>query len=376
MDYLTKVAQLKSSLIESNLCLDQADSKHRRSYLLAKANKLHLLGDTLTNDNNFYQDILYHQSLTALESELLPFISNYIDISGDLQPLENIHNEACIFCSFHLGSFHAWPELLGKFGVDFTAIVNERSFIDLHEKLHQDMENLRKEQGYTFDFKLLNAESPSIGIQMIREIKNNRSIMIYIDGNTGVGGKSRQDDKLVSIKFQNKKILARKGIAAISHVTKAPIVPLISYREDGRIKLHVLPKIYPDKNSNRDEYCFDTTQNLYELFAPFLRANIAQWEGWLYINEFIDPESIELPKYLSSPLASNELAGRFNSKRYGLLAENDIYTLFDTYTYKAIKISKNLFNYLNQGSTINGNTSVTISANLFNDLVSNQVIIL
>lgn len=372
MDYHKEIEAIQQGCTTSGLDLFRPESAERRNFLLTSANKSNLL-PAVQEAEDFYREVIKHQHLAAKESEILPYIGHHIDLLGDSGILRNGNDRPFIFCSFHLGSFHSWPELLGRYGINFTVVISERSFHEQHEELHGKMEDLRREKGYRFNFNMINAEDPSCVVQMIRELKNKNSLLLFIDGNSGVGGNTRNDSKLIDISFMGKNIFARKGIASVAYVTGTPIVPLLSYRSAGRIKQIILPPVLPDKRLDRETSVKNTTQHLYDLFSVYLKQYPEQWEGWQYINNCLDLNSLKVnltPGILSVPPEE----ATFNNKRYGLLKENGACTLFDAYTYKVFKITEGLYLFLMGFDQQSVDHRTRISPELYNDLVVNQVI--
>lgn len=176
-----------------------------------------------------------------------------------------------------------------------------------------------------------------IGLQMIREIKRDNSLIIYIDGNTGVGGMERKDDKMAVIDFLEGQIYARKGVAFLSYATRVPIVPVLSYwNDDQHPVVHLLEPIYPDRSQDTEEFCVSTTQRLYDLLGELVIKEPAQWNGWLYLSNFSVPSSEEVVQ------AKENSAYTFNQQRFDVFPWENNHCLFDSKTYETFKISENL----------------------------------
>src|SRR6185436_1408835 len=105
------------------------------------------------------------------------------------------------------------------------------------------------------------------GMQIARAIQNGSSLLLFVDGNTGVGGAGRQDEKLCRIDFFGRKIFARKGIAYFSRMFNAPIIPVVSYyeksEEEKNYFLEFSDSIFPDKSIPKEEFGNKLTQQLY-----------------------------------------------------------------------------------------------------------------
>lgn len=345
-------------------------SDHRRNYLLVKANRTHLLNND-AEPVEFYRDLIYNQMLTEKENIILPDILDQVEVRGHIEVFKEARFKPMIFCPFHLGSFHSWTFLFAQHNLDFTAVINYQAYNDQRSKILDNMAKLNAKLGASSQLSFLNAEEPKIAINMIREIKNGKNLFIYIDGNSGVGGNQRTDGKLDKINFLGTPYNVRTGVAAISHLTETPIVPLVSYRENGRIILEVLQPILADIDMDRNQYAVEATQNLYDCLTPFLLAYPEQWEPWLYINHFIEPEKESIDRLKASFPKDDLTKIRFNRKRYGLLSENAKYCLFDTYESRLFTISESLFTILHD---FGDNIGKRLGENLLNDLKINGVV--
>lgn len=369
MNYPETTPEVPAQMVNT---IDPSDpfSAHRRNYLLVKSSKIHLLND-YTDSQDFYQRIIDNQLKTDEEGGNLVNYLDQFEPRGYLSVFEEARSRPFIFCPFHLGSFHSWPTLFSRFGVDFSAAINMQAFTNLKARILRNLDELNAVHQTESSLTFIDAEDPKIAIQMIRELKANRSLFIYIDGNSGVGGNKRTDEKLDTIQFLHARYRTRTGIAAISHLTGTPIVPLVSYRENGKIVQEVLPPIIPDRHCSREAYAKLATQKIYDCLVPFLERYPDQWEPWLYINHHIEISKEQVARLSKEEPQQDHTGISFNKQRYGLLAEADKFYLFDTYSTRLFTISKGLFSILNAGDSTVFNQ---LSTELLNDLLANAVL--
>ncbi|OON68373.1 hypothetical protein [Hymenobacter sp. CRA2] len=346
------------------------------NYLLCSANRRNYLPDYPSTDAAFYEHVLRHRDWASLDEgeDLAYFLTRF---TGDTSFLADVHQRPRVFCTFHLGSYRVIHHFLLRHQVRFTLVVDRATLEQQGEKFEQLRAQNPAFQGG--EFRLLDAESPSIGRQMMREVKAGRSLLFYLDGNTGVGGMHRQDDKLALIPFLHGRIYARKGIAFLAHLTGTPIVPLVSFRHSAdELETHFFPAIEPDQALPREQFAVDTTRHLFGLLEPTVRRYPEQWEGWLYMHHFADVHGLrEQHPPLPSP-APEELTGplAFHTARYGLFAHAEGPQLFDRLTYQTFGISDKLATLLQQLDSLPLEVHQRLAmAPLFRDLWSRQVLI-
>jgi hypothetical protein len=109
-------------------------------------------------------------------------------------------------------------------GIDFTLVVDQATFDKQEEIFIKCHETICESTKVNTEFEIIVADEDSVGLKMIRLLKKQKNVLLYIDGNTGVGG-AENTSKMESIKFLNKDIFSRKGIAALSYITDVPIFP-------------------------------------------------------------------------------------------------------------------------------------------------------
>lgn len=376
--YLARAAEnrAQSSLRSAEAGWQAAHGVPTYNFLLCSANRHLFLPTHPTTDAKFYEQVMQHRDWASMDEneEEVYFMTQF---TGDTSFLADIKAHPRVFCTLHLGSYRLINHYLGRHGVPFTLVVDHATLQNQGDKFLALKEASSAYQDC--DLRVLNAESPSIGLQMIREVKAGRSLLFYIDGNTGVGGMSRQDEKLTLIPFLEHQIFARKGIAFLAHVTRSPIVPVAAFRHgDVDFEMHFFPPIVPDAQQAREVFAVETTRHIFGLFETLLRRYPEQWEGWLYVNHFVDLLALHQQHPPLLTLAPAELPAEpvFNQERYGFFYQADRPQLFDRFTYQTFNISAPLMDLLQRLGTLP--TQVLqrfVLTPVFQDLCSRQVIV-
>lgn len=342
--------------------------------LLCSANRHNFLPAHPTTDARFYEQVMEHRDWAGMD-EHEETVYTMTDFTGDQSFLADIQTRPRVFCTLHLGSYRLINHFLGRHGVRFTLVVDNATlqnqgdkFLALREAsaLYQDC-----------DMRILNAESANIGLQMMREVKAGRSLLFYIDGNTGVGGMSRQDEKLTVIPFLGRHIFARKGIAFLAHVTQCPIVPVASFRRsEADYEMHFFPPIVPDVQQPREAFAVATTQHIFGLFETLLRRYPEQWEGWLYLNHFVDQAALRQAQEALPAPAGLPAEAVFNQARYGLFYQAERPQLFDRYTYQSFNVSAQLVGLLQNLGTLPAAVRQSFAQTpVYQDLCRRQVLV-
>ncbi|RTQ45897.1 hypothetical protein EJV47_24010 [Hymenobacter gummosus] len=375
--YLARVAEVQTRSRERSAAAHR-QAPHgtpTHNFLLCAANRHHYLPEHPATEAEFFAEVMAHRDWAALDEQEAQ-VFGLTRFTGDTSFLADVHSRPRVFCTFHLGSYRMIHHFLLRHGIHYTLVVDQVTLEQQGDKFQALRQSNPVYHGGSM--RILNAESPSIGLQMIREIKAGRSLLFYIDGNTGVGGMDRQDDKLTRINFLSRQIYARKGIAFISHVTRTPIVPLLHLRHGAAdYETHFFAPIEPTESElPREEFAAATTQHIFGLFEPVLRRHPEQWEGWLYMNHFVDQNALReahpprpVPATAPGPLS-------FNQARYRVFWHADTPQLFDQATYQTFAISDKLAALLPQLAALPAEVQQRFSATpLFQDLWARQVVV-
>ena len=166
------------------------------------------------------------------------------------------------------------------------------------------------------------------------------------DGNGGIHRKSEQFH--LRVPFLGKEINSRKGVAAISWLSKRPIIPVISHYVPGELrpKVHFLDRIDPLQwAGNPKDFIPETTRSLYGILEHYLVQYYDQWETWLYLHKYLPEDQKVCERQIPAPASGPEaLRFSFNANEFELfkMDEADHY-LFDKRSYATYPIGEDLF---------------------------------
>lgn len=319
-----------------------------RQYYFAYANFKTLMPELIEGKSgeSVFVEMLKVRARTPLDHRYLEKIEE-ITFSGAYENIVQQRGGPFIFCSYHLGSYRKIVSLLASLGYDFTLLVDQGVYDNQKAESEGLVRDINERYGVHSDFQVLNAETFGAAMTMVKQLREGRSIVAYIDGNRGSGGKPQDESQVLKIGFLNQEIYVRQGLPYISYVAGVPIVPVISYRETpDNITLHFYPPMTPAVGESRRAYCLETTKKLYTYLESNLRKYPLQWEGWLYIHKYLDTKSLA-PK---APLqkSSEKTSWTFNARRYGLYQFGQEWHLFDSDTYQTYIIPEAAFRWFEQ----------------------------
>lgn len=336
---------------------EQKKKAHQqKDWHFLRANLSHFCPDISPDwHERIYLRLLTNHWLSARSFRYVDFGSlAHMAVGGNTEFLlpSDAPRPARIFCTYHLGGYRGIMAMLLNAGYPLTLVIDRRTFVQQQTYIHSVSEKLRTFNPKAGTVEMLEAENPSIGRNMAGALHRGRSILIFLDGNTGVGGLYDRNKRQLSIPFLNGTIVSRTGIAVLAHATRTPIIPIISYYktvEGCELPYYdALPFIQPERGVSADVFVRETTQQLYTHLADYLRQYVDQWESWFYWHKFLDhaklvpgstPESRPLPDGTAQTL-------RFNEQRFGLFRIDQTACAFDRQTYQTYVLTDDVFNWL------------------------------
>lgn len=350
---------------------DRVDLQKERGYLIKfttfSANVENIMPSIPRNQHEtLFRDLLLQQIFTTFDQQCLS--------AGDLVKLNGARDVftksegARIYCTYHLGSYRQLTSVLFRNGVDCVLLVGSNMNREQGGGMAEHIEALREQHGLTNVFRVVEAGSPSAGLTILRELKAGRSLIVYVDGSSETAPEPGEETQFLSVRFGDRRIMTRKGVGYLSHAAGVPIVPVVSYREpDLTNVLNFLSPIRPIRQSDRDMYCQEAMQQLYDAFWPYLSRYPGQWEGWNYIHSFLEPET---PKHTRQRRSARPI---FNQDRYTLCDLEQAPILFDRRSYQTYEITEDLRDLLldlNKVDSVKG----IVGEEVFGELVEMEIL--
>lgn len=305
----------------------------------------------VSKHNDLIRSIYFHQRWAIHDQYYLDLLTAGIEIEGTSQDWNEFREKPAIFCSFHIGSYRLILPYLLKHGIKVTLLIDEHVAKAQSEKFRELLNEVCDANKLTTDCVTIRDTSRgNIILSLLRDLKNGRSLPIFVDGNTGVGGSSPRDDSVSPVRFLGSTLFSRKGIGYISWMSDCSVVPMVIYRHEADAWTNVLklfPPITPLRTRGREPFCADVIAGLYTVLEVSVREFYYQWESWRYIERSLDIP--ELAKRVPAPLAiahNEESELRFNGNRYLLARHPEHHVLFDRASYRSTFISGGLCDFL------------------------------
>ena len=286
--------------------------------------------------------LLIHKQLSKLEQgaeEALTYLTveNLTD-----EKLNYLRNRPAIICTFHTGSYRMINMWLVKRKIPFTLVIG-KTILEQEGQDYYSLFSSLKENNREDNFKIIDAENAHVGLQMIRELKQGRVLLLFLDGNSGAGSATVENGNACIVDFLHQQIHTRTGIGYLAHAIQVPVFPVINYRPSWNdVRLLFCEPISPDASEDREKFAKRVTQSLYDLVAPIIKKYPEQWEAWLYLHKVAR---------ISNPIApeSSKKTGEFlsfNLKSFGLFTINAKPFLFQKNNYTSYLIDTCLFSNL------------------------------
>lgn len=369
---LTTRQLYKQELARCRQHFEQVDLLKERGFLMKfttfSANVENLLPSIPRQQHEMlFRELLLQQIFTTFDQQCLS--------AGDLVKLRGVSNglgkisEPKIYCTYHLGSYRLLTSVLFRQGVDCVLLVGSNMNRSQGNAMANHIEGLRQKHGLTNVFRVVETGSPSAGLTVLRELKAGRSLIVYVDGSPETAPMGEDKQQFLSVRFGKRRIVTRKGVGYLSHAANVPIIPVVSYRQSDLMNvLHYLKPIRPIAQSDREMYCQEVMQQLYDAFWPYLTKYPEQWEGWNFIHSFLEPETSKRA-YLGGP----SLRPSFNEERYTLCDLEQAPILFDRRLYQTYEITEDLRDLLLNLNTVDSIEEI-VGKEIFSELVEMEIL--
>jgi lauroyl/myristoyl acyltransferase len=313
---------------------------------------------------SLFQRLLLNMAFENIDRKVI-YSSEIAEHKGQINLLEN--QQQFIICTFHLGSYRLISNELVRAGYNYSVLVRGELYEQERAAILDTAKQAEKYYGTSHAGSVMNAEDPKILLQTLRELREGKSLLVYLDGNVGSGS----DEKLEPVQFLAQQIGVRKGMAYVSYMSGVPILPVISYRKPNLKNVLVVGKpIYADKTVHKDIFAKKTMQKLYSFLEKYVEKYPEQWEAWNYAQNFMMPKSNVLAHI---PTKTTKHNYAFNHHRYALLDMQESSWLFDKKNYQTFEISNDLSNYLS--CQVFAKPKVILGRSVFDTLLQNEVLV-
>jgi lauroyl/myristoyl acyltransferase len=248
--------------------------------------------------------------------------------------------QAHIFCTYHVSSYRHLFHFLAAAGFDCLLFMATRSLESQGANFLLNAQVGAAARGWTGTMATLDAQNRNSLLYGTRALKRGTSIIIYIDGNAGVGANS-DNDRLLPVDFFGRQILARTGIGYLSHLSHVPIVPVVCTRSDSSALTMTLHEPIMPGSAAREAYAKAATVALYALLEREIAARPGLWEGWLFIEKSLKREAENAPQLVDRPVTvTPDMTLQADVERFALLQYATQAVLLDKRTHGCVMLDE------------------------------------
>lgn len=296
------------------------------------------------------KEIFIYQKWAVLDENYPQLIDNLI-LKGNIPQWNKLHEQPVIFSTYHVGSYRLIAPFLVKMGLKITLLIDSNVAKFQGEKFQQMVDVVRHLYHTDNDCaRILDLGMKNVAVKLVRELREKRCLLIYLDGNRGTVGNYDKEEKSAKVNFCGQTLYVRKGIGYFSYLSKAPVIPVITYRKSDNSFENVMKffdPIFPGNDEQRETYSQNILQSLYTILEKQLTYSLEQWESWRYIEKSLSLKEME-PIKSHIDWKTNEKLLSFNNNRYAIVRVSDEgYALFDRSSYRSVLLSDSFLLFLN-----------------------------
>lgn len=317
-------------------------------FAIANANIRFFQSSLLARSKELFLSIRQQKKRFREDFQLEDLFIHYT-IRGEDAFRDCVRSGPVIFVCFHLGPIAPLLAYISNHEIDITLLLDQSYFEKGAAHYDSIYHRYTEKRSLDHSFSILNAETKQAGARIASAIRQGSSLLLFVDGNTGVGGISRQDSRLCAVDFLGKKIFARNGVAYFSKLFNMPVVPAVTYFENSGDQvnyfLEFCAPVFPGKEMSKEQAAADVTRQLFSTLEKYVLKYPDQWEGWLYFHHFIDKGQLPAEEMQVEP-GDALLPLRFASHRCSFFFHDGSYYLLNQLNYRHYAISNDVYKLL------------------------------
>lgn len=219
------------------------------------------------------------------------------------------HGKGLVLCAHHFGLYRYLPAWLGSKGFKVCSPLDRVSFEQTDSVLRRGRTTSGEQLSFADNITLLNVEQEVSLKPLLRSLRANQIVLIYVDGNTGADGPHGTSAKS-TIEFGGLKAQVKNGPARLSVMAKAPLLEVIAPRsspsQESSADVVFGATFFPPEQADwrrRDDFVEQCTQHLYTFLEQHFVAHPEQWESCRLFHRW------RVPKESTSAVASDPATG-------------------------------------------------------------------
>lgn len=309
-------------------------------YAATSASLYNFLGNSAPKEHMKIYNSVVNQALKAHE-DLVDFGAESLTVIDPCSVLAKARNHACIFITFHTGSFNLLVSYLLKSGQQFYVLSDTQSMDN--KDYNEATERYRQQYKNDCSLEMLNVEESKAIFNIIRKIRKGATMVGFLDGNKGVDGQSKTNENLLDVNFLNGKVKVRKGLPYMAFITKTPVVLALNYEVEGEKYLKIYEPITVEED-DKDAFCTRVINTVFNHFGDHVVKHIDQWANWPYVHNWTDLDFFKGKFDKKSKKVNSSSGGGksliFNSDRFCPIRLDEKLFLFDRVRYHLLPVEE------------------------------------
>ncbi|MFS1519697.1 hypothetical protein V1503_25045 [Bacillus sp. SCS-151] len=208
---------------------------------------------------------------------LEPLLQEFKEIRG-IENLKKCCEEGGVFGTFHYGDYRHVPfQITKSLQMDKT---NSLNIVVDQDSYNSEIElkkwNKLREK---YNVKYIVSEEENSGLKLLRLLRKGRSILLYLDGNTGSG----DDSQPFNVQHITSTVHIRSGIFRLVQLLKKPMCIVIADKNaNGESRLTAYKPITVNKDTLKKSIDYS-----YELFRNKLVEQPELWRFWFRHHRYV-----------------------------------------------------------------------------------------
>ncbi|NRQ44428.1 hypothetical protein HRH59_17965 [Rheinheimera sp. YQF-2] len=274
-----------------------------------------------------------------------------------------------ILALFHFGLHRSILVDLACNGIPVVSPIAGKAYWDFYQQKHIAPAE------FANCFNLIEVNNPSVGKQLVKQMRKGQIVTIYVDGNMGPDGVHVSEGG-VEVCFFGKKIHVKEGISRLASTFKMPVLPLFSLAKPNSENCYqiIAGEVLPTNS--------DVMQGLYSQLEGHITQRPQEWEYITCCHRWMQQH---IGTFSSDMYESYKNTGlQLNRQNARLVEQGDDVLLFNLQRQTAVKLptwSGELKHLLSNGCTANDvqqwlelDDENQLKVRLINELISKELV--